>query len=130
MTFASFRSTVPDTRSVGVSPLITKFSVRSLLNRPLVTITGSFAGAYEISFGTSSRSNFSASSDSRDCANGFVLPSIAIGLPSNRARSFGCTKMSVFDASVAMNGMPSVQLSTTCFSFSRRSSKSIRPPLT
>lgn len=38
--------------------------------------------------------------------------------------------MSVFEASVAMYGMPSVQLSTTCFSFSRRSSKSIRPSLT
>lgn len=95
-----------------------------------MTTTGSFVGAYEISFGTSSRSNVSVTSDSRDCANGFVRPSIAIGLPSNRARSFGCTKMSVFDGSVAMNGMPSVQLSTTCRSFSRRSSKSMRPSLT
>lgn len=130
VTFASFRSTVPDTRSAGVSPLITKLTVRLLLSRPLVTATGSFAGTYEISFGTSSRSNFSAISDSRDCANGLVLPSIEIGLPSKRARSFGSTKMSVFEASVAMYGMPSVQWSTTCFSFSRRSSKSIRPSLT
>lgn len=130
VTFASLRSTVPDTRSAGVSPLITKLTVRLLLSRPLVTATGSFAGTYEISFGTSRRSNFSAISDSRDCANGLVLPSIEIGLPSKRARSFGSTKMSVFEASVAMYGMPSVQLSTTCFSFSRRSSKSIRPSLT
>lgn len=130
VTFASFRSTVPDTRSAGVSPLITKLTVRLLLSRPLVTATGSFAGTYEISFGTSRRSNFSATSDSRDCANGLVLPSIEIGLPSKRARSFGSTKMSVFEASVAIYGIPSVQLSTTCFSFSRRSSKSIRPSLT
>lgn len=129
VTFASVRSTVPDTRSAGVSPLITKLTERSLLSRPLVTATGNFAGTYEISFGTSSRSNFSAISDSRDCANGFVLPSIAIGLPSNRIRSFGSTKMSVFDGSVAIYGTPSVQSSTTCFSFSSRSSKSIRPPL-
>ena len=129
VTFASFRSTVPDTRSAGVSPLITKLTARSLLKRPLVTATGSFAGTYEISFGTSRPSNFSAISDSRDCER-LVLPSIAIGLPSKRARSFGSTKMSVFEASVAMYGMPSVQLSTTCFSFSRRSSKSIRPLLT
>lgn len=108
VTCASFRSRVPDTRREGVSPAIAKFTSRLLESRPERTSTGSFVGAYDSRRGTSSPSNFRLIDDSRDCANGFVLPSIAIGLPSRRARSFGSTKMSVFDGSVAMNGMPTV----------------------
>ena len=84
-----------------------KLSLRSVESLPACTVTGNFCGEYESSFGTSSPSNRSDTSDSRDAANGLVLPSIASGLPSMRARSSGSTKMSVFDGSVAINGMPS-----------------------
>ena len=118
---------MPSKRIVGTSPAIEKRTLRSVESRPAFTATGSDAGAYDATFGTSSPSSVSAISDSRVFANGLVRPVIDSGEPSMRACNEGVTKMSVSAASVAMNGMPIAQRSITWRVFSSRSSKSMRP---
>src|SRR5476649_1233173 len=114
-------------RTTGASALSAKLTSRFVDKRPLLTATGSEAGAYDTICGTSRPSSCSAISDSRDSENGFVRPVIDNCEPSMRACSDGVTNNSVVDARLAINGIPIDQRSITWCVLSRRSSKSIRP---